>query len=204
MNIQLARPTEIDPLSLTLARAFYRDPVQCWLFPDASHRVQKCQCIFGIFLRNLIVRQTVFTTPRLEGAALWIPPEHVRLSWRKQLELGLQILPILGSNIPRGIQWRWAIEAKQPRYPHWYLFILGTAPEHQRKGVGTALLVPVLQRCDREQLPAYLESGSENLPFYRRSGFEVMGTITLPKGPTVFQMWRQPRGSLSSPAVAKR
>ena len=194
-GIQLARLTDVHQLSLTLARAFHHDPIQCWLFPDEFHRVQKSQRIFAIFLRNLIIRETVFTTPGLEGAALWIAPEHVKPSLLKQLELGIQILPILGSSIPRGIQWWRAIEAKHPKCHHWYLLLLGTAPEHQRKGIGSALLVPILKKCDTERLPAYLEAGSEeNISFYQRSGFEVMRDIELPNGPTIFQMVREPRG----------
>ena len=54
-------------------------------------------------------------------------------------------------------------------------------------------MVPILRKCDREQLPAYPEAGSEeNVSFYQRSGFEVMRDIELPKGPTIFQMVREP------------
>ena len=45
-----------------------------------------------------------------------------------------------------------------PRVPHWYLPVLGTAPEYQGRGVGSALLRALLARSDAEGLPAYLES----------------------------------------------
>ncbi len=62
-----------------------------------------------------------------------------------------------------------------PHEPHWYLATLGTAVEQQGKGVGGALLRPVLEHCDAEGLPCYLESSKErNVPFYRRHGFEVV------------------------------
>ena len=57
--------------------------------------------------------------------------------------------------------------------PHWYLWLLGTEPGQVRRGVGSALLRPVLARADREQVPCYLETHSQpNLAFYSRHGFD--------------------------------
>jgi len=51
----------------------------------------------------------------------------------------------------------------------------------------------VLDRCDREGRPAYLEATNEgNQRLYLRHGFEVTAEITLPDGPTMWPMWREP------------
>ncbi len=51
--------------------------------------------------------------------------------------------------------------------------------EQQGKGVGGALMRPVLEHCDAEGIPCYLESSKErNLPFYRRHGFEVVEELS--------------------------
>ena len=57
-----------------------------------------------------------------------------------------------------------------------------------------ALLAPVLGRCDREGLPAYLESSKEsNIAYYERFGFAVIGELqAAPGGPTLWPMWREP------------
>jgi hypothetical protein len=52
----------------------------------------------------------------------------------------------------------------------------------------------MLERCDREGVPAYLESSKdENLPFYERHGFAATGTLHLPLGgPPIRKTWRSP------------
>jgi hypothetical protein len=52
-----------------------------------------------------------------------------------------------------------------------------------------------LDVCDADGLPAYLETQKEsNVPFYRRHGFEVVGTKQLPVGaPNIWLMWREIR-----------
>ena len=193
IEVQLTRPADAHPLSLILARAFHHDPVQSWLFPDDKKRDRKSQYIFSVFLHSLIPCGTVYTTPGLEGAALWMDPRQVRSGVLQQIKLGIKILPVLGASILQGIRYQLKVESKQPNYPHYYLCVLGVAPDHQGKGIGSALLQPVLRKCDAERLPAYLETGKEgNVPFYQRQGFEVIEKIRLPDGPTVYRMIREP------------
>jgi len=54
----------------------------------------------------------------------------------------------------------------------------------------------VLERCDADAIPAYLESTkAENVGFYEGHGFRVTEEIEPPPdGPTLWCMWRDPRG----------
>jgi hypothetical protein len=55
------------------------------------------------------------------------------------------------------------------------------------------MLEPVLKQCDADGIAAYLESSKErNIDFYARHGFRVTGELRLPRGPTVWPMWRDP------------
>jgi GNAT superfamily N-acetyltransferase len=78
---------------------------------------------------------------------------------------------------------------------HEYLWMIGVAPERQGEGLGTVLIESVLDRCDREGLPAYLEASSaRSRRLYERLGFEFTGTVLdLPDGPPMWPMWREPR-----------
>jgi GNAT superfamily N-acetyltransferase len=83
---------------------------------------------------------------------------------------------------------------QHPTESHWYLIFLGTRPGWQGRGLGSAVMRPVLETCDDWGLPAYLEATSEhNKRLYQRHGFEVVGEIRLPDGPSLWPMWREPR-----------
>ena len=67
-------------------------------------------------------------------------------------------------------------------------------PAKQGRGYGSALLRHALARCDRDRLPAYLESSNPvNVPLYQRHGFEVIGTIQQGSSPELVPMLRKPR-----------
>jgi ribosomal protein S18 acetylase RimI-like enzyme len=81
-----------------------------------------------------------------------------------------------------------------PAPPHWYLATLGTEPAAQGRGLGSTVLAPVLEECDRDGVGAYLESSKErNLDYYARFGFRVTRELRLPRGPRVWLMWRDAR-----------
>jgi ribosomal protein S18 acetylase RimI-like enzyme len=107
-----------------------------------------------------------------------------------------QVVPIFGRKLFRALGVLATAERVHPREPHYYLAVLGTEPAAQGKGVGSALLQPILERCDEEGTGAYLESSKEsNIAFYARHGFEVMSELKLGRGrgPSIWPMWRNPR-----------
>jgi ribosomal protein S18 acetylase RimI-like enzyme len=73
--------------------------------------------------------------------------------------------------------------------------VLGVHPDHQGRGFGSHLMRPVLERCDSERIPAYLETDSErNVTLYERHGFRTRSKENLPGGgPPVWFMWREPQ-----------
>jgi len=86
-----------------------------------------------------------------------------------------------------------ALAALHPAEPHWYLELLGVAPEAQGRGIGVGLLEKWLQDVDREGGSAYLETDRlENIGFYNRVGFEVVGTEEI-LGTPIWRMGRPPR-----------
>ncbi|MEY2567215.1 MAG: hypothetical protein QOE35_1744 [Actinomycetota bacterium] len=191
VTVRNATRADVPTLSRALARAFEDDPVMSWLYPG-PHRLEAF--FRGYELKLHLPHGEVYTTDGVDGAAIWAPPDQWRTSARDVLRVAPGLLRVTGTRLMRGLRTMNAVERKHPKEPHWYLAVLGTDPSKQGKGVGSALLAPVLQRCDNEGLPAYLESSKEsNIAFYRRHRFEVTDEIQLPKGPKVWPMWRDPQ-----------
>jgi GNAT superfamily N-acetyltransferase len=192
----LATSAEAAKLSAMLGRAFLDDPVQLYLFPDEATRLKKVERLFGTFLRAHYVKQgATLTTSAHEGVAMWAPPGHATFTPLEILSQAGPMLRSFGLGIPRALKVLDTIEKQHPSEPHWYLGVLGTDPVHQGKGIGASVLQPILERCDREGIPAYLESSKDrNVPYYERFGFKVTKEIALPRGgPLVWAMWRDPQ-----------
>jgi GNAT superfamily N-acetyltransferase len=187
----------VPRLATTLAEAFHKDPV--WgpfFFPDEKRRAPRLERFFAAELEKvaLPLGEVWTTSGDVRGVAIWAPPGL----WRVPLRTALAQLPTMlgtfGSALPRVVRALRAIERRHPHEPpHYYLAFLGVAPPHQGRGVGTALMRPVLERCDRERFPAYLEaSTARSAACYERVGFAVQEEVSIPGGPTLRLMWRPP------------
>ncbi len=177
-----------------LSRAFEDDPVSRFLFPKDRSRLSRLVGFYREVIRITGPEGVVYTDPRVRGAAIWRAPSPARVGRMRALRDGLRMLLVLRRAVSRALLLEQAISAERPREPHWYLAILGTDPSQQGRGVGSALIDPVLRRCDEEGLPAYLESSKEeNIPFYERHGFRVTQALTIPDGPTLWSMRRDPK-----------
>ena len=63
-----------------------------------------------------------------------------------------------------------------PPKPHWHLKGLGVAPDFQGTGIGSQMVKFYCDIVDKDMIEAYHETDkSENLPFYERFGFKVVG-----------------------------
>jgi ribosomal protein S18 acetylase RimI-like enzyme len=192
-----ATGADLTALSEALADAFFDDPVLSWILREEQGRTARLARLFSVQLRgHYLPLETVWTTADGAGAALWAPPGHAIIAPATIIRYLPDMIRALGRHTLRALRTLNHVERQHPKAPpHWYLGVLGTRKQSQGRGVGSALLAPVLERCDEEGIPAYLESSKySNIAFYRRHGFEVTGEIPLPfGGPSVWPMWRDPR-----------
>jgi ribosomal protein S18 acetylase RimI-like enzyme len=183
----------------TLTAAFLDDPVFAYFLPKPNKRERGTRKYFRDQLRLVyLAKDNVYLTDDGGGAAVWAPPDK----WQQPLSVSLRGLPNMVrsagiGHVPTIFAGLTLLENKhkEQEEPHWYLPYIGVAPSHQGRGYGGALLEHMLERCDEEGRPAYLEASTErNRALYHRHAFEVLEEIRFPKGgPPMWPMWRKAR-----------
>jgi GNAT superfamily N-acetyltransferase len=195
--IRKATADDVPALARSLAQAFFDDPVFAWMLPEASDRLQRAERGFAFYLRKVYLpHEECYTIDGLGGAALWLPPGAWHLGLLAQVRLLPGMIAATGSRLPRILRALATVESNHPKAPHLYLAFVGLEPAMQGRGLGTALMKPILDRCDEEGLPAYLEASTpRSRACYLRQGFEVTEEFSFPKGgPPSWRMWRPPGG----------
>lgn len=195
-SVRKAEPENVAGLAETLARAFYDDPLVSWALRHRSRRLEIARRGFDLFLSRIWLRHgETYTVENSAGVCVWEPPGTWKRGIGEQLLLLPAMLRIYGRLLPRVLGTFNAVEKGHPMEPHYYLAFVGVEPASQGQGMGSILMHPVLQRCDTEGIPAYLEaSAPRNRDLYERHGFEVTEEIRPGRsGPPIWRMWRDPR-----------
>jgi ribosomal protein S18 acetylase RimI-like enzyme len=196
--IRTARLDDIPRLKVALGRSFDADPYMNWFVLPGRKRAAHMHAIFGMFLASTIrTFNCTFTDESTSACAIWIPPGEKVFSKLRDLPLLIRLIPKIGAaNLFGRLHANDVMERHHPPMPHYHLLAVGVLPEMQGRGLGKNVLQPMLERCEREGLPAYLETSVEsNLHFYTRLGFSLYEQYFLPHGgPKIWTMLRQPPG----------
>ena len=171
-------------------RAFVDDPVMRWLYPEDEVFLAPGGEVLRPAMTRWIGLGEVWCTDDGVGGAIWIPPGRP--------EIDVTVDPPAPEPPPDLLE-RFAIlgplmEQHTPSEPHWYLQLLATHPDWQRRGIGAALMGVIFERADSDGLPCYLETETvENVAYYRRHGFDVRSEWDVPTGPHMWGMYRSAR-----------
>ena len=189
--IKPAGPRQVALVADILADAFREDAVTAWI----SHDPQYPKWMWLLVTPLLLPYNETYVTEDGSGAALWLPP-GVQRDMLPGFDMLMDGLWRFGSGaFFRFFQFMSMLEKYHPKERHYYLFAIGVCCASRGRGVGSALLHHVLQKCDRQKVGAYLESSNpHNISLYQRHGFEIQRTIKLPRnGPALSLMYRQPQ-----------
>jgi ribosomal protein S18 acetylase RimI-like enzyme len=183
-----------------LARSFDDDPLSMALFPGPRRREWSLRAFMLASIRDALGYGEVWAASdagRVIGTAVWLPEGAYPLSSARvarQLPAALVAMST-PSTLRLGARLIAETQRAHTKDPHWYLAVLGIDPAHQGRGVGVALLHPVLERLDREERTGYLETSKErNIAWYARQGFALEDTIEVRSGaPPIWTMRRAAR-----------
>ncbi len=193
--VRPAQPSELPIVVDILAEAFAEDPFFDWLVLQDENAAKRRRTAFEAFVNVLGSGYgEIWITGGGEGAAIWYHPGRWQISAVTQLRL----LPRLLRTTGLGAGWKKffsvnSLERRHPKTPHFYLLTIGVVPACQGRGYGRVLLKPLLESCDSQRMPGYLETAKEsNIAVYERYGFTVLEQLRLPfDGPVIWTMWRK-------------
>jgi GNAT superfamily N-acetyltransferase len=191
---------------VSLARAFWPDPLVRFFTQGPLHEYRALPRFFAPLFDDAWSHGEIWgarTSQRCIGTACWLGPTAIPRGRRRDAVMYSRLAPqfVTARNRGLGMRLLTEVERRHPHEPHWYLALLGVDPGWQRRGIGGSLLAPVLERCDRDVMPAYLETQRpENVAFYRTVGFDVHEQIRLPGAPPVWLLWREPQAGEPPPS----
>jgi ribosomal protein S18 acetylase RimI-like enzyme len=201
--VRTATPADEAAATGALLLAFASDPATRWIWAAPDVYLAHFPAFAKAFGGKAFNHASAYIAEGGAGAALWLPPG----SAPDEDELGellQRTAPArIRADIPSLLE---QMGRHHPSEPHWYLPLIGIDPARQGRGLGSALMRHALVACDRDRLPAYLESANpQNVPFYERLGFERLGIIQVGESPPFFPMLRPARpsapGSRNPPAA---
>jgi GNAT superfamily N-acetyltransferase len=197
-GVRLASADDVEAVARALADAFDGDPWISWVVAADGHRHRLVALQSSLLELVGVPYGEVWLAEDgdggVVGAALWLVAER-EVPAKAWAEVAAAEGDLMGDRGMAAAAAAAATRHLRPATPHHLLASLGVVPSCRRRGTGSALLAPVLERADRNVVAAYLEtSAEENLPFYAGHGFEVTGHLVVPGGgPPVWAMARRPR-----------
>jgi ribosomal protein S18 acetylase RimI-like enzyme len=175
----------------TIVLAFAADPMARWTWPRADVYLAAMPRMVRAFGGKAFSNGSAYHTDDYAGMALWLTPGMHPDEKALDAVLESTVAPARTAETTPIFE---QMAKYRPTEPHWYLPLIGVDPAHQGKGHGDILMTYALAQCDRDHAPAYLESSNpRNIPFYRRHGFESLGSIQVGSSPTLVPMLRRPR-----------
>ncbi|MET7379475.1 GNAT family N-acetyltransferase [Streptomyces sp. NPDC005526] len=202
VEIRTAGASDRELVVRLLDEAFQDDPVSSWVFPGDDYRRATHHRLMTAFTDIVLAEGRIDITAEGTACALWLPVPAGGDGGHSgdggaEADDAVRLRESVDPANER-VEWiaRLMAEAHPADRAHEYLWMIGVVPARQGEGLGAALVQHVLDRCDREGVPAYLEASSaRSTRLYERLGFAPTGrTLDLPDGPSMWPMWREPRG----------
>jgi ribosomal protein S18 acetylase RimI-like enzyme len=199
-TIRPADMGDLAPVSRTLADAFAHDPVFAWCIPDPARRAAILPSVFRLFAEQVLPLGGSEITADGRATALWVPPGQAPVADDQAEDFGASVFAVVGEDMDRVGAIMAMLDEHHPSEPHHFLWFVGVESAAQGRGVGSALLASMLQRCDRDGTAAYLDATSEhNRRLYERNGFVVTAERSVDGSPPLWAMWRDPVASTGAP-----
>jgi ribosomal protein S18 acetylase RimI-like enzyme len=188
---------ELRGAAQLLGRGMCDNPIDVRVFPISSRheRSQALARLFAPVLRGLYQRGAIlgaFHDNSLAGVCGMASPGACQPGLLEKIRAVPAVLfgnPL--GTLPRVLTWAAAWARRDPLEPHWHLGPVAVDPQLQRLGIGTAMLAAFCSYVDICAALSYLETDKyENVRFYQKFGFKVVGETEVIGAPNWFMLRR--------------
>lgn len=186
-------------LTHVLSRALHDDPRFTYVIPDERERRAVLPQFLSSVIRVALLHGENYTTPTIDGGALWLGPGHTtNIPGIVRNGLLSTHFKLSRASLRRCVRVAASLERVRQelvRNTHWFLMALGVEPSRRGRAIRSALIRPVLYRADSNGLLCYVEAFAEqNISFYEEHGFRIEGSGRISEsGPEFWAMLRAPR-----------
>jgi len=197
IGIHTATASDRNDVVSSLTSAFASDPILGWMMRSDRPPPRRLRLFFETIVDGEMGKgdESGYVAGAGAGASIWRDVGDSGPSNMEMFKSGPTFLRVFRSGLGRTLRALSVVDKAHPKEPHVYLFFVGVHQDNRGQGLGAGLLAPMLDRCDTQGIPAYLENSNPlNEAFYVRLGFVPRGKLDLPKGaPPLQPMWREPR-----------
>lgn len=179
---------EVEKASLVLGKAFHDDPLWSQAVPDETERKQKLPLLFEMLLRYALRYGEVYaSSENLEGIVILLHYDKADMTfWRllrcgawRLLRTGMKLGRKTGNRLEQILAPMSKVQEEILEEGYSYLQTIGVSPELQGQGFGGKLLRAIIKYADNEEIRIYLEAMEENVPLYKKYGFQIVKEIKL-------------------------
>jgi len=164
-----------------LTAAFLNNKSVNYLIPQDGLKLFRIHQLMDYSFEMCMLFGKVFISEDRKACALLLYPEMKKMTFKSMaIDLRLILKGIGLWNVFRAMNRESRIKVKQLKERKAYLWFIGVDPKYQKYGLGKRLLEEVIINCTSDKRPIFLETSTmENLPWYKKFGFEVYDTLDL-------------------------
>lgn len=181
-------------LADVVGRAFSDDPMILWPLSEANEdRREQLVRFFSAIYDGWFDRGSFWEAGDGLGFANWFPPGGATGVFETSEDIQATLDAITDDGGTR-YEMLWAAIDERVPDDVWFLDMVAVDPDHQGRGIGSALIRFGLERAVPDGADAFLETAiSDNVSYYERFGFRVVEDCEpIPGGP---HLWFMQTGS---------
>jgi GNAT superfamily N-acetyltransferase len=181
MNIINAQRKDKTRIIEILCQSFQNDPQINYILGSNGNKNKKLMRLMAYSFEFGLANGKVEISEDKNSVAIWKSSNSKKMTINLFYESILFFFTFGWSGIKRISAMEKKIAAFYPDKTIFnYLWILGTNPNEQGKGYGTAILSKAINNFEQNKVPIYLETCTDfNLKYYQRKGFELYHSMIL-------------------------